>query len=150
VVTFVQIGAYDGIAGDPIRPLLRMKPAWMGVLLEPQSDVFARLKNNYANDASRLQFINAAVSDKRGKSLLYYLPEQEVERLHLPNWSKETASFDREHLRRHFPEARVAERPVDVITFADAAARLSKGRVDLVVIDVEGHESAIIPSIDFD
>lgn len=149
-ITFVYIGAYDGIAGDQIRPLLGMHPTWSGVMLEPQPDAFARLKSNYASDTSRLTFVNAAISDKPGKTSLYHVPREEIERLELPDWSRELASFEREHLLRFFPEARLAEQSVDVITFADAAARMPEGRTDLVVMDVEGHESSIIPSIDFD
>ncbi len=42
-VTFVQIGANDGVWNDPIEPYLRGEK-WRGVLVEPVPYVFARLK----------------------------------------------------------------------------------------------------------
>jgi FkbM family methyltransferase len=149
-VTFMQIGTYDGVAGDPIRPLVLEQPGWTGVLVEPQPDVFARLQRNYASEASRLQFLNAAISDKPGKQPFYFIPRDEMEQLSLPAWAAEIASFDADHLRKHFPSARIDEQNVTVMTFEQAASRLPDGRVDLVVLDVEGHESAIIPAIDLD
>jgi FkbM family methyltransferase len=149
-VCFVQIGAYDGVAGDPIHPLVVANPGWCGVLIEPQPDAFARLKQNYAGQNNRLHFFNVAVSEVPGFRDLYAIDPTERERLRLPEWCAEITSFDPEHLRRHFPCAMAVSQRVKVITFADAAAMLPGGRVDLVVLDVEGHERAILETIDWD
>ena len=45
-VTFLQIGAYDGVAGDPLRPIILDDERWSGVLVEPQPSAFERLKQN--------------------------------------------------------------------------------------------------------
>jgi hypothetical protein len=68
----------------------------------------------------------------------------------LPDWGAEIASFDSDHLRRHFPQARIETLSVETRTFAQAATLLPGGRVDLVALDVEGHERAILESIDYD
>ncbi len=149
-VSFVEIGAFDGIAGDPVRSLVLGNPGWIGVLVEPQPDVFARLRDNYAGEAHRLHFLNCAISTASGERAFYFIPQEERERLALPDWGGEVASFDEGHLRRHCPTARVEQRNVKTITFAEAAALLPDARVDLVAMDVEGHERAIIESIDFD
>lgn len=149
-VTFVEIGAYDGVAGDPIRPLVLANPGWQGVLIEPQRDVFLRLQANYQAEEGRLRLINAAVSAMSGAQKLYVIPPEEMARLSLPAWGGEVASFDPEHLRRHFPHARLAEHEVPTVTFAEAAALLPEGRVDLLAIDVEGHERAILETVDFE
>jgi hypothetical protein len=60
------------------------------------------------------------------------------------------ASFNAEHLRKHFPFARLVGYSVKTMTFAEAAARLPGGHVDVVVIDVEGHEQTIIETIDLE
>src|SRR5438874_176614 len=62
-VTFIQVGAYDGVAGDPMRPLVLAHPKWQGALIEPMPAAFAQLKNNYAGAPHRVVFLNCAVSD---------------------------------------------------------------------------------------
>ena len=74
----------------------------------------------------------------------------ERKRSGLPDWAGEVASFDAEHLRKHFPHARLVSYRVKTMTFAEAADRLPGGHVDVVVIDVEGHERTIIESIDLE
>jgi FkbM family methyltransferase len=149
-VTFIQIGAHDGIAGDPIRPLVLDHPGWTGVLLEPQADVFSQLLLNYKGAGARLHFLNAAISDRQGEQPLYFIPKEEIRRLNVSDWGSQIASFDPSHLSNHLPTARIAVQYAPVMTFAAAAKMLRDERVDLVVLDTEGHESTIIPTIDFD
>src|SRR5688572_761255 len=66
-VTFVQIGAFDGLAGDPLRPLILENENWTGVLAEPHPDAFERLQRNYAAQSQRLKFLNAAISNEPGE-----------------------------------------------------------------------------------
>lgn len=63
-VSFVQIGAMDGVAFDPIHALTR-KNNWHGVLVEPMPDMFEKLKANKAG-CEGLRFVNAAVADYDG------------------------------------------------------------------------------------
>ena len=44
-VTFVQVGANDGYRFDPLRKHI-VAYHWPGLLIEPQPDVFAELKQN--------------------------------------------------------------------------------------------------------
>ena len=149
-VAFMQIGAYDGVAGDPLRPLVLANPRWTGVLVEPQADAFARLERNYLREKAHLTLLNAAISDRSGERALHYIPQNERQRLGLPDWSGEIASFDAQHLRKHLPTASLSQTSVRTMTFAEAARQLPDERVDLVAIDVEGHEGVIVPAIDFD
>ena len=119
-------------------------------MVEPQPDIFDRLRRNYQAQASRLQFLNVAISDRGGEKTLFCILEAERSRLGLPEWSGELASFNVEHLRRHFPFARTTGYSVRSTTFAEVADRLPEGRVDVVVIDVEGHERTIIENIDLE
>lgn len=43
---FIQVGANDGIHGDPLRAYIE-RHHWHGILVEPQPDVFARILENY-------------------------------------------------------------------------------------------------------
>jgi len=56
---FIQIGAHDGRKDDPIYELVQ-RNRWSGILVEPQPDVFQRLKENYAG-FSGLAFEQAAI-----------------------------------------------------------------------------------------
>ena len=155
LVTFVQIGANDGVADDPIRPLVMESDRWQGILLEPQPDAFDRLRRNYPGQGSRLKFLNAAISDASGERTLFCFPEAERKRLGLPDWVGRVASFNAEHLHKHLAEHQLPHASpigcsVRTMTFDEAADRLPRGHVDVVIVDVEGHERAIIESIDVD
>src|SRR5262249_6388096 len=139
-VHFVQIGAFDGVAGDPIRPLMLENEGWTGVMVEPHPDAFARLQQNYVAQSQRLKFLNAAISDEPGERTLFYISEAEREALGLPDWAREIPSFDPDHLSKHFPQAKLARQSVRTTTFEEAASLLPEGAVDVVVIDTEGHE----------
>jgi FkbM family methyltransferase len=72
-VTFVQVGANDGVFGDPLRAYITSYP-WRGILVEPQPDVFARLVENYKSCADRLIFENVAISSDKSEFVLYKAP----------------------------------------------------------------------------
>ena len=149
-VTFVQIGAHDGLSGDPIRPLILENDGWSGVLIEPQPDIFEQLQRNYNKQSARLQFLNVAISDEAGEKTLFYFSEAERRVLALPDWSSQLASFSPDHLCNHFPHAALAEHSAKIVTFDRVAERLPEEHVDVVIIDTEGHERVIVESIDFD
>jgi FkbM family methyltransferase len=149
-VQFVQIGAYDGLAGDPLRPLIMKNPSWSGLLIEPQRHAFESLEKNYFGERSRLQFINGLVSEKQGREELFSIPEHEILARGLPEWSHEVASTDASHIRRHFPGVQLISESVRAYSFDELANLLPASRVDMVVMDVEGAEKRIIDSIDFE
>jgi len=149
-VRFVQIGAFDGATGDPVRELVIHDARWTGALVEPQPNAFVRLQANYADQAGRLTFLNCAVSSERGELTLYCVPTAEIARLDLPAWVEELASADAAHIAKHAPGAAIVETRTPAITFDDAAARAGLETVDCVIMDVEGHERKIIESIDFE
>jgi FkbM family methyltransferase len=154
-VSFIQIGANDGLRNDPLREHIVAAP-WTGVLVEPLPSVFAQLKSNYRYvSGGRLTFVNAAISDRVGSLALYtfeddFLATQPLER-RLSYLRK--SSFDRSHVERfveseHVPFITSVEVPV--VTIASLMQdHLPRRDVDLLVIDAEGHEATIIESIDF-
>jgi FkbM family methyltransferase len=149
-VTFVQIGAFDGVEADPIRSLILDSDRWHGVLVEPQPDAFEQLCQNYLGRESRLQLLNLAISDRSGEETLFCIPEAKRALAGLPVWVGGIASFDAEHLHRHLPHAELVSYRVKTATFDEVADRLPGGHVDVVIIDVEGHERPILESIDLD
>jgi FkbM family methyltransferase len=148
-ITFIQAGAFDGIAGDPLRTLILAHPNWQGALVEPMATAFVQLKTNYAQVTQRLKFFNCAISDRVGTTEMYEINESEIERLRLPHWSREIASVSESHIKMHFPNAHVSKHTVPVTRISNVVKACGYKRVDLVVIDVEGHERQIIDDIDF-
>src|SRR5436190_4439800 len=72
-LSFVQIGAHDGLHADPVRPFIT-RFHWKGVLVEPQPKIFQRLVKNYSAE-KQLIFENAAVGPTDGTATLYTFKE---------------------------------------------------------------------------
>src|SRR6202021_2817250 len=68
-VRYLQVGAFDGVSGDPIYPLIQ-RHGLQGIVIEPQKDAFERLKTNYAH-FPHFHFVNAAIADHDGWSTLF-------------------------------------------------------------------------------
>jgi FkbM family methyltransferase len=146
-VGFVQIGAFDGDANDPLHdPIVRL--GWRGVLVEPQPEAFARLQRTYAG-IDGLVFLNAAIAAERGIRPFYFIAGSEPGD---PWWRGQIASFDREHLMKHIRDDRrladqVTSRDVETLTLSDVFARAPEP-VDVLQIDAEGHDAQIVSSLD--
>jgi FkbM family methyltransferase len=145
-LVFVQIGAFDGLANDPLHDLI-VAHGWRGVLVEPQPRYFAQLQETYAG-VDGLTFLNAAVAHEPGPKTLYTVREEPG----LPDWAPQIASFDRENVLGHavkFPAigAAMEEQRVDGITIADVFAH-APGDVDLIQIDVEGFDAEVVRMLD--
>lgn len=144
-VTFVQVGAYDGQANDPlVQAAVRF--GWRGVLVEPQSGPFARLQALHAGRPG-FQLRHAAVGATDGKATLYTIRPQPG----LPDWAYQNASFNREHilktqsnLEKQGHAAEIEEQRVDSVTFDRLLAEAGLNRVDVLQIDVEGHDYEIL------
>jgi len=149
-IRFIQVGAFDGITGDPLRSLVLEHPDWHGALIEPQPAAFARLRENYSGILSQLHLFNCAVSDSSAGLEMCEIEEREIERLGLPAWSREVASASEEHVKKHFPGVRTSKRAVLSMRISEVAEACGFEGVELIVMDVEGHERRILDDVDFD
>ena len=71
-VTFLQVGASDGLRWDPIRSFI-VRDAWDGILVEPLPSVFDLLQSNYGYvKKSKLVFVNAAISSSSAETLPFW------------------------------------------------------------------------------
>jgi FkbM family methyltransferase len=137
-LTFLQIGAYDGVGDDDLRDLVTQYEL-RGVLVEPQPVAFARLERNY-RDQPQVVLLPAAIAECEGTRDLYCRRGK----------ATMAASFDRNHLRRHgIPDEEIFAQPVVCHTVESALGIAGFDQVDLVQIDAEGFDWPIIRSMDF-
>lgn len=148
-VRFLQIGAFDGMKGDPLFPLMEKYPL-RGTLIEPQPEPFQRLKSNYSQfDPSRFIFVNSAISEQDGFISLYKVSARPGD----PSWLPELASFDRNvilKMRGHIKdcESRIYASECRTVTFGSLFAELETERVNLLQIDAEGYDSEVLRLFD--
>ncbi len=135
-VTFLQIGANDGVRNDPLYHWIR-DCAWSGCMVEPMPDFAARLRELH-QQRPQIQIVEAAVAITPGDPRLYRI---DPARQNLPSWASGLATLD--HARaveaaRSLglgPDALVAQ-SIPLITPRD----LLQHAVDpsVIVIDTEG------------
>lgn len=138
-ITFLQIGAFDGVALDDLRVVIENYPT-RGILVEPQPTAFRNLKENY-RDYPQLTFVNGAIDRISGTRDFYTMHNQQ----------SLVASFDRKHLLNHsVPINEITIEQVQCYSVADLLEQCGFPSIDLLQIDAEGYDFEIIKSIDFD
>ncbi len=147
-VRYLQVGAFDGVSGDPIYPLIE-RHGLQGVLIEPQKDVFERLKANYAQFPN-FRLVNVAIADHDGSSTLFRTKPGAG-----PEWLGQIASFNRDVLMWHSRklsnlnlESVVESEEVRCVTFDSLFKEVGVGKVDLLQIDAEGFDAEILRLFD--
>lgn len=147
---FLQVGAYDGMHGDPIQRHVR-KRGWHGILVEPQPSHFGRLVENYAG-FDGLRFVNAAISDQAGRRTLYVVADEKGAPIQplgdLATFSENRLAAALRKVGGRYPGSRVGSIDVECTTFADVLADVAY--LDLLQIDVEGYDFELLKLFDFD
>jgi FkbM family methyltransferase len=152
----VQIGANDGMTGDPISTLIRQRPGWRALFVEPVPYMFARLQRNYGDDP-RFTFENVAVAQQDTRLRFYWLDEHV--RAHLPTLPPIVAgisSLDKSHILKHtgrrVPDAEVEpyimSQEVETISLNTLLSRNHIAQLDLLHIDAEGYDYKILSQLD--
>lgn len=149
-VFFIQIGANDGVTSDPLWTFRRYDN-WSGVLVEPLDRAFHRLSRNYAPWKDRFTLVHAAIAGERGPRLLYHFLESEDVREN----TDRLASFDPEHLKRHAQrfepgQVKIVASEVPCLTWSDLLAMPGVETPDLLHIDAEGFDAAILGQVDLE
>ena len=140
-LTLIQVGANAGRDDDPIRPYLLRYP-WRAVLIEPQPDVFEKLKANYAAINDRIAFENVAASTNPAPLHLYRLPPSATP-------SDSIVSFDPAIIAKQS-----GLRPQDMVAISVPTARLDDivlkhgmADLDILLLDTEGYDWDVIQSL---
>lgn len=136
--TFLDIGANDGVTLSNIWACV--KRGWFGVCVEPSPAAFARLKRNM--NPYEVEVFNVAIGATAGTMTLHdsgtHLKRGDVALL---------STLDHAHAQKW---AGHEFKPVDVevITVRDLLAYASFPAFDLVTIDAEGLDLAILQQMD--
>jgi FkbM family methyltransferase len=148
---FVEIGANDGYQGDHLRPLVLSKP-WRGIMVEPQPDAFRRLARNYGG-LSRIALENAAIADRDGRLPFYEIaPPADPDAWELVGPYDQLGSLSRDALLSHGwiadLEQRIVRTEVDCLRFESLCEKHDVRRIDLLLIDTEGHDYEVLKQLD--
>lgn len=148
VLTFVQVGAFDGNIQDPLRKYIA-RCGWRGVLVEPQPGPAAKLRDLYRmND--QIKVLEAAIDETCGGRLLFTVDVHNA-----PAWAGGLASFDKNVILRHTElipnlDSMIREVPVNCITFDEVLALSPAEDLDLLQLDTEGADGFILSLFPFD
>lgn len=145
---FVQIGANDGVIGDPIHQVVKTC-GWSGVLVEPLPVFFEKLVANYAG-VPNLEFENAAIGTTDGTGTIYSVDRRPED----PYWVELLSSFNRDVILSQGEvladlEHRLIEVEVKTTTLASLVTRHGLNNIDLLHVDAEGYDFEILKQIDF-
>lgn len=153
-LSFVQIGANDGVMADPLHDFID-RYAWKGILIEPQRREFQKLKRTYRKNRL-LKFENAAIAYRRGFMNLYKLQDDYIrsreetgatfqELTGIASLSRKHSELGQEWVDKH---SIVAEK-VATITFSDLLEKYRIAEMDVLQIDTEGYDGKILRQINF-
>jgi FkbM family methyltransferase len=144
--TFLEVGANDGLSGDPLREYI-LKHKWKGVLVEPQPDVFARLKANYAGVHEGIAFENVAVSSDSKPLTMYRLPPSSA---NSTIGTATVASADQKIAARQLGMSADKLEKIEVPTarLDDIVARHGLHALDILQLDTEGFDWDVLQTLD--
>lgn len=137
---FIEIGSADfetliETVNDEVR----------GITVEPLKEYFDRLPNKKS-----VVKVQAAISDKDGTDLIYYVDKAKIEEHGLPEWTSGSNSLGQPHpfLTKFFGEDfysdLVETREVKTMTFQTLVSTYNVQKVRLLKIDAEGHDHVIL------
>ncbi|MGA1194380.1 MAG: FkbM family methyltransferase [Kiritimatiellia bacterium] len=133
----VQVGASDGVTGDPLNHLIK-RHHLRGLLIEPLPGPFELLRRNYEG-CEGLAFVNAAISGSDGEIELYVSDGAE-NAIHI----SQKASLLPQMPSRHFKRRPLMCLRVPSVTVSTLIETHKVGRIDLLQIDTEGYDFEII------
>ena len=153
-VTFIQIGAGDGLVHDPYREFI-LRDNLRGVLVEPLPFQFTRLRRNYSRKRN-VVFLNCAVSYPPGTIQLFTLDEKFLGQNRGRDLLLLQAATSRERLLESLSivglrnaEKYVVELLVPGRTIEDIMAKENYSSFDCLFLDLEGYEPHVLLNLDY-
>lgn len=151
-VCVVQVGANDGVQGDPLHALILAHPHWRALFIEPVDTLFERLVRNYGRE-QRFQFRRCAISSSAGPRTFFHVSDDARAVLgeRLPYWFDQLGTFDRAHIVAQLGgalEPFIVATQVDALPLTRVLEEHGLDRVDLLHVDAEGHDHEVLMSLD--
>ena len=145
---FVQVGANDGVRGDPLHRLIKANPQWCGIFIEPLEEMFQSLVATYGRE-DRFAFEQIAISDRLEDRSFYYVSRQAIQETGMPSGLDTIGSFNRAYVLKSLTKLNANHRyalanPVeDYISVSrvrceplmSVLSRLKVGGIDVLAID---------------
>lgn len=146
-VAVVQVGANDGKIADPLTRFIA-KGGWRALLIEPVPTYAAELRARYRGYPD-VEVVECAVDAAEGRRTMYV-----VDAAHVPAdkpWWKGLASFHKASVTGHqVPENAIVEVGVPTAPLSAIMRTENFPACDVLCIDVEGHEPAVLDTFDFE
>jgi FkbM family methyltransferase len=137
-VFFIEVGANDGVSVDPLHELI-VKNKWSGILVEPNPTVLIDLKNNYKG-YNNLIIEQCIISEKSGIIDFYYNGDN-ITTLHntlCESYAKYSFGKDLKVV------------PTLSLTFNELILKHNVTKIDVLMIDVEGYDCALLKAFPYD
>lgn len=149
-LTFLQIGANDGVMNDPIYQFnMDNKSVVTGFVLEPLPDTYEKLVENYKYSPGIKPF-NLAIHATESEMVLHRVKPSLA--VGIPAFARGIASFNEDHWKKStlVPSLDYMEQvKVKCISFAEFVKSNDIKKLDLLLLDTEGYDYQILMSIDF-
>ena len=151
----VQVGANDGRMADPVYSIAK-RDGWRGLLIEPHPAYFAKLHKRYKR-RDGFVLLQIGISDAEGVLPLHHLDNARMDVF--PRWVHGSASVDAKRVVRQvklacrklgldYDDSMVTATEVPMRRLDAVLAEQGITKADVIVIDVEGHELAVMASAD--
>lgn len=152
-LTFIQMGAHDGLSHDPYREFL-LRANMHGIVVEPLPFLFEKLEFNYKVKPSII-LENCAASYPSGPCTLWTLDPKVLAGEPHGVFLSLLASFSKELLIEHLPprpELHQAVIPFQVRgeTIESLMQKHRLNHVDCLFLDMEGYEPTLLMALDYD
>jgi FkbM family methyltransferase len=143
---FIQVGANDGVFGDPLRKFILEYP-WRGVLIEPQPHTFAKLCSNYDAIKGRLIFENLAIAANTGVITMYRARNMKA---NSQAWEASVSSLNRKVVGKQLGSGQdgLEAFSVPCATLDDLVERHHMDQIDILQIDAEGYDYQVLKTLD--
>lgn len=147
-VSFINIGANDGLSGDPLGEFI-FKYKWKGIMIEPVPYVFDRLKRVYKNRPGVI-LEKSAISMTNGKKNFWHLERTKK----LNSGYDQLGSFDKKMVLDNmkiwnFSEGKIIRSVVNCLTLNKLIQKHKIIKTDVISIDAEGYDYQIIKQLNF-
>ena len=146
----VQIGSNDGKQGDPLYKVLKTKPFWRALFVEPVPYLYRRLKLNYSS-SERYQFACTAINNGETATFYHVDPIANEKLSGLPLCYDQLGSFDRNHILKHLDgilEPFIIETEIEGMSLTDLFTQYNVDDVTVLHIDTEGYDWEVLKQLD--